>query len=160
MTEQLLKIIYFEKNCLNDPNNCTVYPTEVVFHDLNEAYPYLRQASLTEKTAFCTVSLTFIMVGLTLRGFIFGYLRSPSEASTVINTLIFVQQFCRYCGVCYFVWFATANLVPFSLEDAFGADFCSGFSALNSFSLFGDIYFSCVLALTRLIYIKYHAWLK
>jgi hypothetical protein len=53
-----------------------------------------------------------------------------------------------------------AYFLPFSLEDIFGASFCPWFSAVATFSMFGGIYWSSALALTRLFYIKHNIWHK
>jgi hypothetical protein len=60
----------------------------------------------------------------------------------------------------YNLWFGVAYLLPFSLEDIFGGNFCGWFSTLTTLSLFGDIYWSSSLALTRLLYVKYNQWLR
>ena len=118
-------VTFFEETCAGGKNICTVDPFHLEMTDVNEAYPYLKQASVEEQLFFCFISLSIVLPGMVLRGFIFGFLLLPSETSTLINTEIFLQQFCRFCGVAYFLWFALANISPFSLEDAFGDNFCN-----------------------------------
>ena len=160
MSHHNLTLTFFEEVCVGEKNICQSHPLHLEVTNINEAYPYLKHASLDTKLTFSIISLSFVLTGVILKTLIFGFLCSPSETSTLINTLISFQQFCRLCGVAYYLWFALANLVPFSLEDAFGINFCSWFSVFSSFSLFGDIYWSCMLASTRLFYIKYQAWFK
>ena len=160
MYHKYFELMFFDEFCSSIRNSCNNHSVHLIMTDVNEAYPYLKHASLETKLIFSIISLSFVLTGVFLKFFIFGFLCSPSETSTLINSLIFLQQICQFCGVAYYIWFALANLFPFSLEDAFGNNFCSWFSAFSSFSLFGDIYWSCVLASTRLFYIKYQAWFK
>jgi hypothetical protein len=80
--------------------------------------------------------------------------------TSTINVMIFMQQFYRIFMAVYNIWFGVAFLLSFSLQDVFGGSFCTWFGALGTFSLFGDIFWSSALAVTRLLYIKGIRWLK
>jgi hypothetical protein len=155
-----LQLSFFDEGCVNDnvtDRRCSI---DVVITDINEAYPFLSRTSLTYKLCLCAITLLFTLLGLFLKSFIFRFLCSPSETSSTINLLIFTQQFYRVTMAIYYIWFGVAYLLPFSLEDLFGGSFCPFFSAVGTFSIFGDIYWSSALAFTRLLYIKHNKWLR
>ena len=160
--QNCLQLSFFDSDCTHDDDNISHHfrGTEIVFCDLNEAYPSLSRASLAFKLCLCFTSLFFTSIGLFLKCFIFGFLFSPSETSSTINLLILMQQFYRLTMAIYYIWFGIAYLLPFSLEDVFGGSFCPFFSAVGTFSIFGDVYWSSALALTRLLYIKHNKWLR
>jgi hypothetical protein len=157
-----LQLSFFDEGCVNDnvtDRRCSI-DVYVVITDLNEAYPFLSRTSLTYKLCLCAITLFFTFLGLFLKSFIFRFLCSPSETSSTINLLIFTQQFYRVTMAVYYVWFGVAYLFPFSLEDLFGGSFCPFFSAVGTFSIFGDIYWSSALAFTRLLYIRHNKWMR
>ncbi len=125
-----------------------------------EAYPYMRRASLDFKIVFCVATLFFTLSGLFLKGFIIGFLRSPSETSSTVNHLISIQQFLRITLVVNYNWFGVAYLMPFSLEDLLGGTFCTLFTPFEMFSFFGNIYWSSALAVTRLFYVKFNTFIR
>ena len=132
----------------------------IIIEDLAEAYPYMKRAELSLKITFSTLSIIFTIIGLFLKSFIFGFLRSPSEVASSINMMIFMQQFYRVAMAIYYLWFSLAYLLPFSLEDMFGGSFCPYFTAIVSFSMFGDIYWGAALAFIRFLYIEHNKLIK
>ena len=159
-TKSWNKMLNFFDFSFGGNNGRAALVAEIFLGNPSNAYPYLSTASLDIRLLFSVISITFTAIGIFLRGFIFGYLCSPSETSTLINMLIFFQQFCRLSMLGYCLGFSIVYLLPFSLEDAFGEDFCTGFSCLATFSMFGDIYWSSMLAFTRMLYVKYHGKIR
>ena len=154
----LLKILFFEENQFN--NNSEWGISSIVLRDPSEAYPFMRNASLSQKIGLLLTSLIFTSMAVFLKSIIFGYLLSPTENYKIINLMIFCQQFCRLITIAYHFTFGITYLLPFSLEDVFGGNFCVYFSTVNAFGMFGDIYWSSMLAFTRIMYVKCHTWLR
>ena len=161
-TELIVVFDYFE--CLSIGNyskpeyECRV--EQFVMQDLSQAFPYMRRASLTAQLFFSFYSFFFTLIGIFLKIFIFAFLSSPTETSSSINLMIFMQQICRIAMSFYYLWFSFAYLLPFSLQDIMGGNFCTWFSAVGTGSLFGDLFWSSALAFTRYVYIKRSRWLR
>ncbi len=80
---------------MTDPNSVLMFPLEnycctvdkdlcwkmenISFRDVNEAFPYMERASWLYKITFSVLGLTFTLLGLLLKGFIFSFLCSTSE---------------------------------------------------------------------------------
>jgi hypothetical protein len=149
------ELYYFVAN-----TNLSFGTESIVMEDLAEAYPYMKRAKLSYKITFSTLSVTSTIIGLFLKSFIFGFLRSPSEVANSINAMIFMQQCYRLCMAIYYLWFSLAYLLPFSLEDMFGGRFCPFFTAIVAFSMFGDIFWGASLAFIRFLYIEHNKLIK
>ena len=132
---------------------------QFLMQDLSQAFPYMRRASLTAQVFFSFFSFLFTLAGLFLKSFIFTFLCSQTETSSSINLMIFMQQICRLALAFHYLCFSFVYLLPLSLQDIFGLNFCTWFSALGTGSLFGDVFWSSALALTRYLYIKRNNWL-
>ena len=147
--EYSVLIFPFENDCCTENKDFYEKMENISFRDVNEAYPYMERASWLYKITFSLLGLTFTLLGLLLKGFIFAFLCSPSEVASSINNMIFIQQVYRVTMAIYYFWFSLAYLFPFSLEDVFGGRFCPWFSAIGTFSIFGGVYWSSALAFSR-----------
>ena len=79
----------------------------------------------------CFYSTICTSAGLVLELFIFWFILSPSETTSSINLMIFVQHLFRTLMFASNYWTGFAFLIPGSLEEFFGPSFCSYFVALT-----------------------------
>lgn len=154
-TSKSIELYYFDAS-----NNFSFGTGSIIMEDLAEAYPYMKRTDFSNKIIFSSLSFTFTIIGLFLKSFIFGFLRSPSEMASSINIMIFFQQSYRISMAIYYLWFSLAYLLPFSLEDVFGGSFCPLFTSIVAFSMFGDIFWGASLAFLRFLYIEHNKLLK
>jgi hypothetical protein len=82
MNDQINVLIFpFEIDCSSTNNDNCWQMENITLSNVNEAYPYMERASWLYKITFSLLGLTFTLLGLLLKSFIFGFLCSPSEVA-------------------------------------------------------------------------------
>ena len=101
-----------------------------------------------------------LLIGLTLRRKIISYLRNQDVKGTPINTLLWIEQVLSLVSGLNILNGIFALLLPVPLKSIFGENFCRKLPLVPAFSLTASIVWSCLLALYRILFIKFDTWVK
>lgn len=125
-----------------------------------EDLPFPLSMSYTLRVTIGIIIILILIGGLTFRGMIFKYLRSPDAKSNQINSLIWIDQICGLVfGSFNLIYGSITLILPFSLRSLMGSRFCDWVPLGACLNLTGYIIWSALIAVYRILYIKAQNWI-
>ena len=147
----MLQMIFFHF-CSNNKS------TPLIFN-FTEDFPFPLSMKYPVRVTFGIIILLIIIGGLACRRMILKYLRSPDAKLNEINSLIWIDQICSLVfGTFNLIYGSITLILPVSLRSIMGSQFCDWIPLGPCINLTGNIIWSTLIAVYRILYIKAQNW--
>ena len=126
----------------------------------NQQIPFPIGLPLTLRLIIAAILLVTLTIGIALRKQIINYLNFYSAKQKPVNFLIWIEH-CTEMLSCAIITHGIFVLIyPYPPRKVFGEKFCHWFQLIPVVVLTGSVVWSCLLALYRIIYIKFETFVK
>ena len=123
-------------------------------------FPFPIGLSISLRLIIVAMLLVTLTVGIALRKQIINYLNFYSAKQKPVNFLIWIEH-CNEMLSCVIITHGIFVLIyPYPPRKVFGDKFCHWFQLIPAVVLTGSVVWSCLLALYRIIYIKFETFVK
>ena len=144
--------LYFPRNRQNESFELNL--------ELVDSLPFPQSLPTIPRISVGIFILAIVFAGLVLRKYIFSFLLKSDTKNSPINSLFWVDQL-NGLSFCFTIAIlGIAVILPGSLKDLLGDQFCDWLPVTGCFYLIGQTLWGCVIAVYRILYIKANNWVK
>ena len=137
----------------------TYLPFQIVLQ-VSGKLPFPLSLPYFARIIIALILFTVLLIGLKLRLQIISYLKNQDVKGTPINTLLWIEQLLSFISSLNILNGIFGLLLPVPMKSIFGEKFCRWLPLIPAFALTGSVIWSCLLAIYRILFIKFETWVK